>query len=529
MIMGENNYKVLITTSGLGQRLGNLTKYTNKALVRVGKKPAISYIIESYPKNTSFVITIGHYGNQIKDFIGLAYPDRSFEFVEVDKLSGQGSSLGYSMLCAKDKLKSPFIYHACDTIVTENIPSPNKNWIGGYKGEDSSQYASWKILDGEVFSFNDKGALDFDYIHIGLVGIKEYETFWSFLESLYQKNPNDEDLNDCKVVVGMLDQQEDFELKEFSTWYDTGNTMALHSARENIADHFENLDKIGESLFIFDDFVIKFFFDGKIVKNRVARAKNLNGLVPEIEGEKGNFYRYKYTNGNLYSEVVNPSDFLRFLTWSEENLWKSVDEVNEVDFKKACMDFYETKTRKRVKEFLDSNFVKDENQVVNGDMVPTIEELLDLVDFEKLSDTEQFQFHGDFILDNVLQTPSGEYCLLDWRQDFGGLLISGDKYYDFAKLNHNLVVNHHIVSENLFTIKVGDSGIRCDILRKHELVKCQETLFEFLDEHGYDVGRVKLLTSLIWLNMSPLHHHPFSLFLFYFGKWNLWQTIQENN
>ena len=42
-------YKVLITTSGIGSRLGNLTEYTNKGLVRVGKKPSISYIIESYP------------------------------------------------------------------------------------------------------------------------------------------------------------------------------------------------------------------------------------------------------------------------------------------------------------------------------------------------------------------------------------------------------------------------------------------------------------------------------------------------
>ncbi len=40
-------YKILITASGVGQRLGDLTKYTNKSLVKVGKKPSISYIIEN--------------------------------------------------------------------------------------------------------------------------------------------------------------------------------------------------------------------------------------------------------------------------------------------------------------------------------------------------------------------------------------------------------------------------------------------------------------------------------------------------
>ena len=39
-------YKVLITTSGIGSRLGKLTDFTNKSLVRIGDKPAISHIIE---------------------------------------------------------------------------------------------------------------------------------------------------------------------------------------------------------------------------------------------------------------------------------------------------------------------------------------------------------------------------------------------------------------------------------------------------------------------------------------------------
>ena len=59
MIIMEE-FKVLITTSGLGSRLGELTDYTNKSLIRIADKPAISYIIESYPKDTKFVITLGH-------------------------------------------------------------------------------------------------------------------------------------------------------------------------------------------------------------------------------------------------------------------------------------------------------------------------------------------------------------------------------------------------------------------------------------------------------------------------------------
>ena len=95
-------HKVLITTSGLGSRLGQLTNYTNKCLIRITDKPAISYIVESYPKNTKFVITLGHYGDHVKQFLQLAYPNHDFTFVEIDKYKGEGSSLGYSILQCKN-------------------------------------------------------------------------------------------------------------------------------------------------------------------------------------------------------------------------------------------------------------------------------------------------------------------------------------------------------------------------------------------------------------------------------------------
>ncbi len=93
-------YKVLITASGLGSRLGNLTKFTNKGLVRIGKKPALSYIIESYPDDVEFVVTLGHYGNQVEQFLKLAYPDKNITYVPVENYDGEGSSLLYSQSIA---------------------------------------------------------------------------------------------------------------------------------------------------------------------------------------------------------------------------------------------------------------------------------------------------------------------------------------------------------------------------------------------------------------------------------------------
>ena len=44
--------RVLITTSGTGSRLENLTKNTNKSLLQVGDKYAICHIIDNYPDDT---------------------------------------------------------------------------------------------------------------------------------------------------------------------------------------------------------------------------------------------------------------------------------------------------------------------------------------------------------------------------------------------------------------------------------------------------------------------------------------------
>jgi choline kinase len=520
-------YKVLITTSGTGSRLGEITQYTNKSLVKVGKKPAISYIIESYPKNTEFVVTVGYFGDQVCDFLKLVYPDRVFRFVKVDKYQGTGSSLGYSMLQAASQLQCPFIYHACDTIVSGiKIPSPKTNWIGGFRGEGSSHYASFDVVNGRVEKMHDKGMMDPDFLHIGLVGIREYESFWRVLRDLYKKDQHNSSLNDVEAIATMIEKGERFGVVEFGTWHDIGNVESLNKARTEIADSFRILDKSDESIFIFDKFVVKFFYDEKTVAQRVARGKLLKGLAPEIEGSAKNFYRYKYANGKLYSKVATPIDFEKFLKWSKKNLWKSNHEVSDQDFKKICYDFYYIKTSERLQKFLTTRKVKDVEMIINGEQVPTIKKMLKMIDFDWLCSAEQSGFHGDFILDNLLKAKSG-YVLLDWRQNFGGLLKSGDMYYDLSKLNHNLTVNHEIVNNDLFTIEAGENEVTCDIFRKENLVQCQKALFEFLDKNGYNSKKVKILTALIWLNMSPLHHHPFDRFLFYFGKLNLWRALNE--
>ena len=316
------DYKVLITTSGIGSRLGKLTDFTNKSLVRIGDKPAISHIIEYYPKGTSFVITLGHFGSYIKEYLKLAYPNKDFIFVNVDNFKGPGSSLGHSILQAKLELQCPFIFHASDTILTNSDTTPNleHNWCAGAYKEETSQYRTLRINNGGV-------EINFDYPYIGLCGIKDYNLFWDKLENL----PNNSPISDVHVINEML-KTVTFNFHKINNWLDIGNTTELNKTRKYFNSNIKVLDKDNESIYFFDDFVIKFFSDSNINQNRVKRALMLKELVPNILDSTPNFYKYKKAKGNLFSKSVNENTFNSFLDWTKNNLWefKPTDNFNQI-------------------------------------------------------------------------------------------------------------------------------------------------------------------------------------------------------
>jgi NDP-sugar pyrophosphorylase family protein len=521
-------FKVLITTSGIGSRLGEYTKYTNKTLLRVGKKPVISHIIEGYPIETTFVITIGYFGEQIQNFLELAYPNRNFEFVEVDNFQGEGSSLLYSMTCAKDKLQLPFIFHASDTIVEDSLPIPNYNWNAGFVGSGSSHYTSFDVSGRNVNVFYEKGNISPDYLHIGIVGINNFRLFWELADLSLKENNFNNSLSDVDVLKEFI-KSENLLLNECKTWFDIGNVEKIKEAKLYFSDaKFHVLDKVTESIYCVEGNIIKFFFDDLVCQNRVKRTAYLQGAVPVISGSRPNFYKYPYTEGELFANIANLSNFSFFLDWAFENLWKSVNSLNKGKFEKIAYDFYYNKTLKRVLEFQKTRGIKDIEEEINGFVIPPIEDLLKSVDFIALSECLPTTFHGDFILDNIICLGKSQYKLIDWRQDFGGEIEAGDQYYDFAKLAHNLVVNHEIIDNDNFEFSVNnDNSILVNIHRHQTLVECEDFYFRYLKNKSVDVRKVKLLRAIIWLNMSPLHHHPFDLFLYYFGKYNLYKELKN--
>lgn len=526
MIM-KDQLDVLITCSGLGSRLGEITNYTNKSLVRIGARPALSWIIDSYPIDVRFVLTVGHYADHVRQYVSMAYPNRIIDVVDVDKFEGKGSSLAYSMLCAKSRLKKEFVFHACDTI-TDVHTNTEENCVWVSKENDSTGNYRTVLLDGaRLKHIQEKGDTASSEAYIGKCYIKDYKQFWNSLEDVYAaKGLEDSSLSDCHAINSMLHNGLGFEVKKSNEWTDIGNLASLAQARKKNRENINVLDKPEESIFFIEDKVIKFFYDEKIVDSRVKRTKYLSGTTPPIVAFSKNFYAYTKADGEILSRHKNFNDkiMMNLLDWADQRLWKS---RSTLDHSNTCKEFYVEKTKGRIKKYLSDRRIEDKTTSINGTFVPDAMSLIDQAQSVLLNDCRASLFHGDFILENILMDSHGHFTLLDWRQDFSGELQFGDAYYDISKLNHNLTVNHDIINEGLYNYKNDVHGnVSVDIMCSKKLLDAKEVLLKFCDNSGYNRKKVELLTAIIWINMSPLHDKKFGDFLFNFGKYNLLRAIK---
>lgn len=518
--------KVLITTSGLGNRLGNITKFTNKSLVRLGKVAAITRIIDRYPLNTEFIVTLGYYGNHVREYLQLAHNDKNITLINVDKYEGKGSSLLYSIYCAKDYLQSQFVYHACDSVVDEDINFGDGNVCICAWNDDTSQYRTVLTMNNKIVGIEDKGSLISNLAQIGVTKIEDYSLFWSCAEKLLNDFSEDSSLSDCHVITKMIENGSSFNVIYTTEWYDIGNSKSIGVAKEKfeLTSKFKILDKEKENIFIFDKYVVKFFHDHDIVKNRVGRLDYLGGYGPKLLNYTDNFYKYEYVEGQLASHNKDVDVFYNFLLDLKQNFWKLID-VTDI-FHQKTEKFYFDKTKDRVNDFYKQVDNRYENLVINGKQLDGFDRLMGKLPEHFICTETKTQFHGDFILDNLI-IQGNKVKFLDWRQDFCGDIDGGDIYYDLAKMNHSLYFDHGLVSADHFEVVERGEDVNIELLCKFSSILKKQKYNQFLEENGFDINKIDILSSIIMLNMSPLHIYPLNKFLYFLGMYTL-QTKIDN-
>lgn len=521
-------YTVFIPTAGTGSRLGGLTKYLNKSLVSIENKPTLTRIMDMFPSDTEYVIAVGYKGDIVKEFISLACADKNIKIVDVFPYEGEGSGLGYTISCCKEYLQKPFVFCSCDTLVIESIPSLDHNWMGWDERDSKEQYRTLSLGDSDkVVSINEKGKnlASNPKPYIGLAGIYDYELFWEGMDS-------DPDMLLQGESAGLRNLIKHSTVKAHKfTWFDTGVTIELQATRRRF--HNEGgpniLEKENEAIWFMDDKVIKFSDSKAFIRDRVERAKMLEGFVPQIIGYTDHMYSYEYVQGDVMSSCVSLPIFKQLLNTSKR-FWK-VKELSEEErqsFYNSCMKFYKDKTFERVKLFFERFQKKDEATVINNKWCPSVEDMLRQVDWDYVAKGMPGQFHGDFHFENILyNADKGDFEFLDWRQNFGNSLSTGDIYYDLGKMLHGLIMCHELVAKEEYSISWEQNEIKYDFNRKQILVNCENYYYSWLEKNGYDVAKVKLMCALIYLNIAGLHHFPYSLVLMALGKEMLADSLED--
>ncbi|MFZ2303677.1 MAG: hypothetical protein WAV98_02705 [Minisyncoccia bacterium] len=417
----------------------------------------------------------------------------------------------------------PFIFSTADTIVLEDVPPPEENWIGVAPVRETEAYCTIKMKNNLIYQLDTKIKTDNKFAFIGLAGIHDYKEFFSALEQNRELRDNELQMTDG--LKGLLEKR----LVPIGfTWFDTGSNSKYDETNKNFSGEERkfNFSKEDEFLYFVNNRVIKFFSDKTVAEKRNYRANNsLLGLTPVIEGYRNNFYSYVLVDAQTVYSVLDPKIATEFLSWAKKYLWKemSLSGKDKDKFIKACYDFYCTKTKKRLQMFYSKIGTTEESRFINGMEIPTTDELLSKIDWDYITNGIPANFHGDLQFDNVLipknpRSDKEKFLLIDWRHEFGGLTDFGDLYYDLAKLYGGMILSYPLIKDGMFSSSICDSNACYNFFVKSDLLEVKEHYEQFLRDNNFDVKKVNILTSLIFLNMAPLHNAPFDTLLHSLGR-----------
>lgn len=87
--------KVAILAGGLGTRLGAITRGLPKPMIRVGGRPFLEYVIDSFAERgfEQFVLLVGHHSDVIESHFGRARGNLRFEYSRERELLGTGGAV----------------------------------------------------------------------------------------------------------------------------------------------------------------------------------------------------------------------------------------------------------------------------------------------------------------------------------------------------------------------------------------------------------------------------------------------------
>jgi len=237
--------------------------------------------------------------------------------------------------------------------------------------------------------------------------------------------------------------------------------------------------------------------------------------IPNNFGHVSNFIYYEWMDGDTLYNINDLDLFKKFLTKLESNLEQI--ENNSIEH---IQKFYKDKTYDRLNKFISKNgdkYFKHPHNI-NGIDYPSYESFFQNINFVKFNSNTFYKlFHGDLQFDNIIyNSKTNTFGYIDWRESFGGYTKSGDIYYDLAKLYGGCIIPYNLMKdESNISYVEGDYSIKYKYDISNNLNLFKKEFEDWVVKYGFDLDKIKLITGLIFLNMSPLHDKKFSKMLWF--------------
>jgi CTP:phosphocholine cytidylyltransferase-like protein len=502
----------VIACAGVGSRMHEINKLLHKGLLSYQSKPIIYHLINQIPTSFRLVFLVGHLSQQIRDFVELSFPERQVVFVEVEDYTSADSGTAKSLKQASYLLSKSFWYAPCDAFfgpeLTELLSEKFENSV--YFGantnlvSDLDQYCLFAQRNGRITGIyykSDKHSglpVDETLVFTGLMFIYDKVGYFQGLANVRPR----EFVHAIPLGANV---------KEVSLWKDFGTPVEyLKNIRE---DQVFDFSKPNEVTYLADRKVIKWWSDLSIPSKKLEKPKAKPAAYPRGLVHKGQFLMYEKVEGDVLYSMLTPQLFNTFLDWLSESFWGK----NDVDISKSLVSFYVDKSKLRIeliKQHLPYVFEEVFYDTFGNKIIPS--EVLEGFSWNLLNqDVVVSNIHGDLQFDNVIVTDQQEFCLIDWRSEFGNELVLGDIYYDLAKLYGGMLIDYSRIKRGEFSFNLKEGVYAFSFHSCPNFEEITSIFRAFIESQSLSWRKTVLLTSLIFLNMCPLHERPFSDILFF--------------
>jgi hypothetical protein len=490
-------------------------------LVPIAGRVAAERVIEKYSEDSHFYIAIHDQGDLVREHFAF-FPNDRVHLVDVGKTISIAQTLE-KVFSAHPELESgPFILNFADTIVEDlDLTRPEGDFIVYAQTIESQRWTLVKETEGRIVELSDKEFQLDPTEWMMLLGVWGFSDGGAYLRALQERNPESNRFAFYEAMVDYYNAlAEPADYIESKEYIDCGHADNYYAARRRLINaRFFNSLEFNEAAG-----TIRKTSDNK--EKLVDEIRWLQAIPKELRTYTPTIFDYSrdpmepFLEMEFYSYPSLDEAFVSarfdFDAWGKlfSKLFglirvASKYTVDDSHLHDDLKEMYLNKTRLRISQV---GFGHLEEKIhINGKAVNGLrqvqEQLEGALERKGALETPRFQVvHGDLCLGNILyDAKHGLIKLIDARGRFGRFDIYGDVYYDLAKLSHSILGKYDfIVSGRSRVIADGSSyELRFKSSVYHETVGA--IFRQYLEREGYDLGRVRLIESLLFLSMVPLH------------------------